>query len=191
MSMNINAASGDLVTFRYPEAGLACDQEQGRQWLTLGGVYTVDTVDVHAFVSEGSGGDSGASVRLSPRETEVMSYLCGTLSAREIANTLFVSKRTVDFHCQHIYQKLGVKNRRQAVHVYQALRPKGSLPTKGSLTTKGILPTPVDARHREREQFSQAVQRAEVLLTRLDKEGTNIKRLLTQIRPREIKADCR
>lgn len=49
--MNINAASGDLVTFQYPDAGLYVDQAQCRQMLTLNGVYTVNRTDVHGFVT--------------------------------------------------------------------------------------------------------------------------------------------
>jgi predicted ATPase/DNA-binding CsgD family transcriptional regulator len=52
---------------------------------------------------------------LSEREAEVLRWLNSQLSLREIASKLFVSYYTVKTHTRHIYRKLGVSNRQQAV----------------------------------------------------------------------------
>ena len=54
-------------------------------------------------------------VRLTRRETEVLSLILEGMSPKEIADALFCSKRTVDFHLTRIYDKLQVSNRVQAM----------------------------------------------------------------------------
>jgi DNA-binding CsgD family transcriptional regulator len=51
--------------------------------------------------------------RLSSREREVALLAANGLTSREIAERLFVSKRTVDNHLQRIYTKLGVTGRHE------------------------------------------------------------------------------
>jgi predicted ATPase/DNA-binding CsgD family transcriptional regulator len=58
---------------------------------------------------------SGPAEPLSAREAEVLRWLSSQLSLREIAGRLFVSYYTVKTHTRHIYRKLGVCNRQQAV----------------------------------------------------------------------------
>ena len=63
------------------------------------------------------GGDSSPedqSVKLTKREVEVLTLVIEGKSSKEVAEQLFVSKRTVDFHLANIYDKLGVTNRVQA-----------------------------------------------------------------------------
>lgn len=52
---------------------------------------------------------------LTKREMEILGLLAQRLSNKEIANTLIISQETVKRHTSNIYQKLSVKNRRQAV----------------------------------------------------------------------------
>jgi LuxR family transcriptional regulator, maltose regulon positive regulatory protein len=52
---------------------------------------------------------------LSAREREILGWLSSQLSLREIASQLFVSYDTVKSHTRHIYRKLGVSSREQAV----------------------------------------------------------------------------
>lgn len=54
-------------------------------------------------------------VRLTKREIEVLSLVLEGKSSREVANSLYCSKRTVDFHLARIYEKLQVSNRVQAM----------------------------------------------------------------------------
>ena len=54
-------------------------------------------------------------------ETRVLQYLPTNLSAREIASELRVSVNTVKTHQRHVYQKLGVRSRTQAVEQARAV----------------------------------------------------------------------
>lgn len=53
--------------------------------------------------------------RLTLRESEVLQLAAEGKSSKKIAAELCCSKRTVDFHLRHVYIKLGVSNRIQAV----------------------------------------------------------------------------
>jgi LuxR family maltose regulon positive regulatory protein len=53
---------------------------------------------------------------LSDREREVLILISRGLSNREISQNLYISLRTVKWHTGNIFQKLGVKNRTQAVN---------------------------------------------------------------------------
>jgi LuxR family maltose regulon positive regulatory protein len=95
---------------------------------------------VHAaLISEilnllGPGGDSRASRSEAPRdglpspreplsesETRVLRYLPTDLSAREIADELFLSWYTVKTHMRHLYAKLGTHTRHETVQRARAL----------------------------------------------------------------------
>jgi LuxR family transcriptional regulator, maltose regulon positive regulatory protein len=52
---------------------------------------------------------------ITERELEVLRLLNSGLSNREIAERLFISLDTVKSHTKHIYAKLGVRARHQAV----------------------------------------------------------------------------
>ncbi len=53
--------------------------------------------------------------RLSGREEEVFALLCQGLSNKEIGRALFISAVTVKVHLRHVYRKLGVRTRLEAV----------------------------------------------------------------------------
>jgi ATP/maltotriose-dependent transcriptional regulator MalT len=62
----------------------------------------------------------GASSPLSPRELEILGYLVDGWSNAEIASVLRIGLRTVRFHLEGIYGKLGVARRGEAAR--EALR---------------------------------------------------------------------
>lgn len=68
----------------------------------------------HSIRSAAAGGDATAAVaecdRLSDREVEILVAICQGLSTQEIADRLFISKRTVDKHRANILEKSGCKN---------------------------------------------------------------------------------
>lgn len=53
--------------------------------------------------------------KLSRRESEVLALLLNGLTASEIGISLFISARTVESHLQHVYAKLDVHTKRQAI----------------------------------------------------------------------------
>lgn len=48
---------------------------------------------------------------LSKRELQVAQKIIEGLPNKSIANQLFISERTVKFHCANIYRKLEIRNR--------------------------------------------------------------------------------
>ena len=52
---------------------------------------------------------------LTNREEQILGLLAQRLRDKEVAGRLFVSSETVKSHVKHIYEKLHVSNRRDAV----------------------------------------------------------------------------
>jgi len=86
-------------------------RDPGRPVVWVDSPSTADFVVGPAPVAENSEGDPG----LTDREAEVLSYLADGWSNDEIADRLGIGARTVRFHLDHIYRKLGVGRRTEAV----------------------------------------------------------------------------
>ena len=84
---------------------------------TLGAQPTLTRAAVFSarIAAQSSVAERTASAGLSPRELEVLRLLAAGRSNREIAEALFLSARTVERHLTHLYTKLGVRGRAEAI----------------------------------------------------------------------------
>lgn len=71
------------------------------------------------------------AIRLTKRELEVLTLVIEGKSSKDVADALYVSKRTVDFHLANIYDKLQVSNRVQA---FRRATRLGLIPLEMTLT---------------------------------------------------------
>jgi len=55
-----------------------------------------------------------ATASLTPRETEVLSWIAKGKTNRDVAEILGMSPRTVNKHLEHVFEKLGVETRAAA-----------------------------------------------------------------------------
>ena len=62
------------------------------------------------YVERGGRGEEHFDV-LTPRELEVLKLIAEAYTSKEIADTLFISIKTVDRHRQNILDKLGMRDR--------------------------------------------------------------------------------
>lgn len=54
---------------------------------------------------------------LSQRELQILSQLATDLSLKDLAKNFFISESTLKTHLTHMYRKMGVKNRLQAINL--------------------------------------------------------------------------
>ena len=71
-------------------------------------------------------------VRLSRREVEVLLLISQGYSSLQVADIMFISKRTVDFHLANTFAKFNVSNRVRAIHIARSM---GLLPFEPSPVT--------------------------------------------------------
>jgi DNA-binding NarL/FixJ family response regulator len=83
----------------------------------LGKPYAPDELlaRVRRLVRKSRSPDGSTRYQLTPREIEVLELLATGLSPEEIAARLVISVKTVGTHIEHIFRKLGVRTRAQAV----------------------------------------------------------------------------
>ena len=65
----------------------------------------------HDDLDRASRGEVTPTDPLTPREQEVIKQIAEGLSSEEIAESLVISKKTVDRHRANIFEKLGMRNR--------------------------------------------------------------------------------
>jgi len=111
-----------LVLTAYNDAGadgLALKTESPQQTLTaIRQVHGGQLVFPQAARRWIEGRATGAPGDLTPREREVWSLVAAGLTNPQIAERLGLSDNTVKFHVQHLFSKLGVKNRTEAALKY-------------------------------------------------------------------------
>jgi DNA-binding CsgD family transcriptional regulator len=74
---------------------------------------------------------SGAEA-LTPSERRVADLAAGGLTTRQIAETLFVTPKTVEFHLRHVYRKLDIASSRE--ELARALAPAEAVAPSGGVT---------------------------------------------------------
>lgn len=70
---------------------------------------------IHAF-QQGKGAADDPGARLTPRQREILQLLAEGRSAKEIASTLGISSRTVEFHKYQMMEALQIRNNAELVH---------------------------------------------------------------------------
>lgn len=88
-----------------------------------GGEVSAPGDPVAAVGGSGVGGGAVPGL-LTRREREIAELVASGLSNREIANRLFISKRTVDAHVEHIFGKLEISSRVQLTVLLQDQAPR-------------------------------------------------------------------
>ena len=77
-----------------------------------------------------SRGDPNLEELLSPAERRVAEAVVAGLTNREVAASLFISEKTVEFHLHNIYRKHGIRSRTQLVRRFSP-PGAGDLPVAG------------------------------------------------------------
>jgi DNA-binding NarL/FixJ family response regulator len=82
-----------------------------REWLEqLGGTWHAETESNHISIRFGL----TKPIELTPRELDVIRLVAEGLSNKEIGQLLAISPRTVNFHLDNLFAKLGVRSRTEA-----------------------------------------------------------------------------
>ena len=74
------------------------------------------TEDVLESIQQGSKGGNDPSASLTPRQREILQLLAEGRSAKEIAETLAISPRTVEFHKYQMMETHGFHNSAELIH---------------------------------------------------------------------------
>lgn len=115
----IDALRAGAVGYLTKDAG-AEDIHQALRRLVRGQAAIDPAVQHHlleaiAQIPEDGGGSPVAPGGLTPREAEVLTLIARGLTNRQIAERLFVNESTVKTHINHLFAKVGVEDRAQAV----------------------------------------------------------------------------
>ena len=67
-------------------------------------------------------GENGYVVKLTKRETECLKSIVSNKTAKEAANILGISPRTIELHISNIKQKLGISYKNQLLNIYHSIK---------------------------------------------------------------------
>jgi ATP/maltotriose-dependent transcriptional regulator MalT len=124
MKVRIEGAGEEVEALRSraEKEGLVLARSDEEADLIARGVRSSGQDSFHASAAPSAGrarkngpAAAGPSPILSPRELEIVEYLADGWSNAEIASALRIGGRTVRFHLEGIYGKLGVSRRGEAV----------------------------------------------------------------------------
>ncbi len=131
-----------------------------------------------------SGSDSISYEPLTERELNILAYIAGGLSNRQIAETLFLAHSTVRWYIRQIYSKLGAETREEAVEA-AARMGLGAPEIENAPVTKHNLPPQLDSfigRERELQELMRLLTDPEVrLITILAPGGMGKTRLALKL----------
>lgn len=119
-------ATGYLVKKTRPEALIEAIRD-----LAAGGAPMSSSIArkvVAAFAAERPGGGQNEAETLSVREREVLERLCAGRRYKEIALDLGLSVHTVRTHLHHIYEKLQVRSKSEAIRRHRERGSSSGIP---------------------------------------------------------------
>jgi non-specific serine/threonine protein kinase len=96
--------------------GDALGEKRFAELFARGVLHPVESMIAFALNDAGDPAENGGTKirlpgQLTAREQEIASLVAAGLSNRQIAEKLFISRRTVDAHLEHIFGKLGITSR--------------------------------------------------------------------------------
>ena len=80
---------------------------------------------------------------LSRAEVEVALLVARGMTNKAIASDLFVTEKTVKFHCTAIYKKLAVKSRGELIVLCLHIAPPQAIPSEAQTETPVDQPLPI------------------------------------------------
>jgi DNA-binding CsgD family transcriptional regulator len=120
---------GRIVCIAYGGGVLTVEEEQFHGIINLlNDIFNMTNIDENSFLQANPASplETYLRARLSARELEVTMLMLKKNSNRDIAQTLYISEKTVKTHVSHILGKLNLKDRRQLFALENELLKGGS-----------------------------------------------------------------
>jgi DNA-binding NarL/FixJ family response regulator len=85
--------------------------------LASGGAFLPSPIGKNLIqkMTKNEGEEGKQIISVSPQQLKVLKLICRGFTNREIADMMFISRRTVDMHVYRLYKQLNVTNRAQAI----------------------------------------------------------------------------
>ncbi len=112
-----SGAKGYLLKTVSPKNLIASIRSVYQGEAALSGRMTARLMDELARSNDRPSAIAGRLKKLSERELEVLTLMASGDSNQDISKKLFLSENTVKHHIHSIYEKLEVKDRREAIHL--------------------------------------------------------------------------